>query len=94
MNEENWISEGITRTFDIDRHLIWIIRKNINEIETPEGYKEKKTDNVYIGNTSYVRKFFSNIVPVEAELYKNNKTKEICYYFPGMPIKSAKKLTR
>lgn len=86
MNDVNWKEEGITRFFDINQHLLYIIRETFEEIETPEGYYEKKADNIVIGKKKYARKFFCNNVPVEATLYKNVKTKEISYYFPGKPV--------
>lgn len=93
--ENNWKSEEITRLFGANDHLIWIIRENEEDIETPEGYYEKKTDNVTIRRKVYVRRFFCNEVPVIAKLYKNSKNGEICYYFPGVPIKeNVKRFTR
>ncbi|MBR2841121.1 MAG: hypothetical protein IKF01_04610 [Bacilli bacterium] len=95
MNDANWKSEGTTRFFDTEQHLLYIMRDTFDEIETPKGYYEKKADNVFVGKKKYARKFFCNSVPVEATLYKNVKTKETCYYFPGKPlIKKVKRLVR
>lgn len=83
MNEELWISEGETRIFEKNKHLIWITQRNIEDIEIPEGYYPIKRDTVIIKNKTYERVYFKNNVLVEAELYKNKKTKEISYKFAG-----------
>lgn len=86
MNNETWENLKKTRLFNVNEHLIWKIEENENSIITPEGYKELKTDKISYSRKIYIRKFFVNIVPVKAELYKNNLTKEISYYFEGTPI--------
>ncbi|MBR3898427.1 MAG: hypothetical protein IKJ43_04020 [Bacilli bacterium] len=86
MNEENWLPQGITKEFDTNMHLIWIIEENIEDIEIPEGYHPVKVDDIKNKRKKYVRMFLVNDVPVEAELYKNKKTKEVSYYFAGTPI--------
>lgn len=87
MNEENWEKLDNEMLFDINEHLIWKIDELEDNIETPDGYREMKTDKITYLRKIYIRKFFVNIVPVKASLYKNNTTKEISYYFEGTPIK-------
>ena len=87
MNEENWEKLDNEMLFDINEHLIWKIDELEENIETPDGYKEIKTDKITYLRKIYIRKFFVNIVPVKASLYKNSNTKEISYYFEGTPIK-------
>ena len=87
MNEELWIPQGETRIFDINDHLIYIVEENLEDIEIPEGYYTVKVDEITIKHKPYTRMFLENEVPVEAELYKNKRNREICYYFPGKVIK-------
>lgn len=87
MNEEKWEQLNNEMLFDINEHLIWKIEELEENIKTPEGYKEIKKDKTSYLRKIYIRKFFVNTVPVKAKLYKNNKTKEIAYYFEGTPIK-------
>jgi len=88
MNEQNWELMGMPRKFDINRHMIWIIEKSFDDIETPEGYKIVKKDYIKKGLNKYPRTIFVNTIPVVADLYFNTKTKEECYYFAGKPIKN------
>ena len=94
MNEEKWEQLNKEIIFDINEHLIWKIDELEENIIIPEGYKEIKTDKISYSRKIYIRKFFVNIVPVKAKLYKNNITKEISYYFEGTPIKKPKILER
>lgn len=87
MNEEQWEALNRERIFGINEHLIWKIEELEENIKTPDGYKEIKTDKVSYLRKIYIRKFFVNIIPVKASLYINNTTKEISYYFEGTPIK-------
>lgn len=87
MNEEKWEQLNKEIIFGINEHLIWKIQELDENIIIPEGYKEIKTDKISYLKKIYIRKFFVNIVPVKAKLYKNNTTKEIAYYFEGKPIK-------
>ena len=87
MNEEKWEQLNQEMIFNINEHLIWKIEELEENIKTPDGYKEIKTDKIAYLRKIYTRKFFVNIVPVKAKLYKNITTKEIAYYFEGTPIK-------
>lgn len=87
MNEEKWEQLNKEIIFGINEHLIWKIQELDENIIIPEGYKEIKTDKISYLRKIYIRKFFVNIVPVKAKLYKNNTTKELAYYFEGTPIK-------
>lgn len=87
MNEEKWEQLTDEIIFDINEHLIWKIEELEENIKTPEGYKEIKKDKISYLRKIYVRKFFVNIVPVRAKLFKNSSTKEISYFFEGTPIK-------
>lgn len=87
MNEEKWEQLNQETIFNINEHLIWKIDELDENIVIPEGYKEIKTDKISYLRKIYIRKFFVNIVPVKAKLYKNSTTKEISYYFEGTPIK-------
>ncbi len=93
MYEELWKSLGTTRVFDVGEHLIWITSKSYDDIETPLGYKVIKEDYEKIGVIKYPRVFFTNVVPIVAELFKNTKTREISYYFAGEPIEKDKQMT-
>lgn len=93
MKEENWKDLGFSRYFDVHEHLIWITKKKLEDIETPEGYSELKTEKIINNKITYYRKYFYNEVPVEAFLYYNTKTQENSYYFAGTPI-ITKKLSR
>lgn len=93
MNEEMWESLGTFRKFDVNGHMIWIFSKSYDDIETPFGYKIVKEDYERVGKLKYPRVIFVNVVPVVAELFKNNRTKEISYYFPGTPLEKSRQNT-
>ncbi|MBR3229573.1 MAG: hypothetical protein IKF91_01950 [Bacilli bacterium] len=94
MNEEKWELLDEEMIFDINEHLIWKIEELEENIETPEGYKEIKKDKISYLRKIYIRKFFVNVTPVKAKLYKNKTTKEISYYFEGTPITKQKVFER
>ncbi len=83
MNETKFVPTMTTRYFDVNMHLIWKLGLEEANIQTPEGYSEKKTDTIRIGKQIYIRRFFVNNVPVIATLYENEETKEIGYFFEG-----------
>ena len=94
MNEEKWEPLNKEIIFDTNEHLIWKIDELEDNIKVPKGYKEIKTDKIAYLKKIYIRKFFVNIIPVKAQLYKNITTKEISYYFEGTPITKQKVLER
>ena len=81
MNEEVWESKSKTKIFYENEHLIWKVGKEENDIITPEGYEDIKTEKITSPKKMYIRKFFVNNTPV-----KENFRKETGYFFEGTPI--------
>ena len=86
MNEEVWEPKSKTKIFYENEHLIWKVGKKENDIITPEGYEDIKTEKITSPKKMYIRKFFVNNTPVKATLYENKTTKETGYFFEGTPF--------